>query len=62
MFRTMQFSNFNQRQGINQNYAANLARTIAGAPVSRPMTLSAPMVSRVHAVKPGCSACGKKVA
>lgn len=68
MFRTMQFSNFNQRQVINQTYAANLARTIAAAPrpapaiASKPMTLNAPMVGRVHAVKPGCSACGKKVA
>jgi hypothetical protein len=62
MFRTMNFSNsnFNRSQGFNQVYGANLARTVAAAP--RPMSLSAPMVGRVHAAKPGCSACGKKVA
>ena len=60
----MQFSNFNRSQVINQAYTANLARTIAAAPrpAPRPITLNSPMVGRVHAVKPGCSACGKKVA
>lgn len=29
---------------------------------SRSMSLNAPMVERVHKAKPGCSACGKKVA
>jgi hypothetical protein len=60
MLRTMQFSNYNRSQVINQVNTANLARNVAQAP--RPMTLSAPMIGRVHAVKPGCSACGKKVA
>ena len=53
-------SNFSRSQVINQAYGANLARSSAPAP--RPMTLSAPMIDRVHATKPGCSACGKKVA
>lgn len=26
------------------------------------MSLNAPMINRVHNAKPGCSACGKKVA
>ena len=26
------------------------------------MSLNAPMIDRVHKAKPGCSACGKKVA
>jgi hypothetical protein len=29
---------------------------------SRPASLNAPMIDRVHKAKPGCSACGKKVA
>jgi hypothetical protein len=29
---------------------------------STPGSLMAPMISRVHKAKPGCSACGKKVA
>ena len=58
----MNFSNFNRSQVFNQqNYAANLARSVP-APRPRPITLNSPMVGRVHATKPGCSACGKKVA
>jgi hypothetical protein len=29
--------------------------------ITRPMSLSAPMINRVHTTKPGCSACGKRV-
>jgi hypothetical protein len=29
---------------------------------NRPSSLNAPMIDRVHKAKPGCSACGKKVA
>lgn len=28
----------------------------------RPAALNAPMIDRVHKARPGCSACGKKVA
>ena len=49
-----------QRSMPNMNvYAANIAR--APAP-QKPVALNAPMVNRVHAAKPGCSACGKRVA
>jgi hypothetical protein len=61
MFKTMNFSNFNRSQVFNQAYGANLARSVP-APRPRPITLNSPMVGRVHAAKPGCSACGKKVA
>ena len=27
---------------------------------NKPSTLNAPMISRVHNVKPGCSSCGRK--
>lgn len=31
--------------------------------IQRPaLTLSVPMINRIHNAKPGCSACGKKVA
>lgn len=61
MFKTMQFSNSQvyRVQNIN-SYSANTSR--APVPASRPVSLNAPMVSRVHNAKPGCSACGKKVA
>jgi hypothetical protein len=61
MFKTMLFSNSQPQRSLpNMSaYSANLARTPAP---SRPMSLSAPMVNRVHAAKPGCSACGKRVA
>ncbi len=29
---------------------------------ARPAPLNAPMIDRVHKARPGCSACGKKVA
>lgn len=40
---------------------------IAPAPLrpltsGRPAALNAPMIDRVHKARPGCSACGKKVA
>ena len=56
----MLFSNAQQPQRSATNmsaYSANVAR----APV-KPVALNAPMVNRVHAAKPGCSACGKRVA
>ena len=55
----MLFSNSQVQQRVPNisAYSAN----VATAP-SRPISLSAPMVSRVHTTKPGCSACGKKVA
>jgi hypothetical protein len=30
--------------------------------VSRNISLNSPMIDRIHKAKPGCSACGKKVA
>lgn len=57
----MNFSNVQNYRSQNLTaYTANIARVQTGAP--RQMTLSAPMIGRVHAAKPGCSSCGKKVA
>lgn len=57
----MNFSNAQSYRGQNMNvYAANISKAPVAPP--RPMTLSAPMINRVHATKPGCSACGKRVA
>jgi hypothetical protein len=50
--------------------AAAAAAASAGAPApapagpppaAKPTGLNAPMIDRVHKVRPGCSACGKKV-
>jgi len=60
MFKKMIFSNaqVQQRSAPNMSvYSANVAR----APV-KPVALNAPMVTRIHTAKPGCSACGKRVA
>ena len=46
------------------NLGSGLA-SISKAPVqivSKNMALNASMIDRVHKAKPGCSACGKKVA
>jgi len=46
------------------NLGGNLA-SIGRAPMlstPKPASLNAPMIDRVHKAKPGCSACGKKVA
>lgn len=56
----MLFSNVQQPQRGLPNmsaYSANVAR----AP-TKPVALNAPMITRVHTTKPGCSACGKRVA
>lgn len=41
-------------------YSASMAP--APKPAARPVALNAPMIDRVHRAKPGCGACGKKVA
>lgn len=58
---TMNLANPNTQ--LRQNMSA-YAASIATAPLSRPrpVALNAPMIDRVHKAKPGCSACGKKVA
>lgn len=47
------------------NLGSGLASIGSRPPVAAPpknMALNAPMIDRVHKAKPGCSACGKKVA
>ena len=58
----MLFSNaqVQQRPPNMSAYSANVAR--APPPPQKPVALNAPMITRVHAAKPGCSACGKRVA
>jgi hypothetical protein len=58
---TMNLANPNTQ--LRQNMTAYTA-SIGSAPLTkaRPAALNAPMIDRVHKAKPGCSACGKKVA
>jgi len=62
--KTMRFSssNFYGVQNINPYTNNNFQRGPAPAVPIRPASLSAPMIDRVHKTKPGCSACGKRVA
>ena len=49
----------------NVQFRQNVNAYATPAPVLqtyRPVALNAPMIDRVHKAKPGCSACGKKVA
>lgn len=41
---------------------ASYSASMAPQPVTRPVSLNAPMIDRVHKAKSGCGACGKKVA
>lgn len=57
---------FNNSGALPTNYYGNLGANISAPPPTmpkaRPVALNAPMIDRVHKAKPGCSACGKKVA
>jgi hypothetical protein len=61
----MSFNNSSQlvrNMNVNVN---NYSPSISLAPTSaqrQPTALNAPMIGRVYKAKPGCSACGKKVA
>ena len=58
LFSNTQNYNYNQNQNQNQNAASSIPNR---QPI-RIASLNAPMIDRVHKAKPGCSACGKKVA
>ena len=57
---------FSNSGAMHQPYYNNLASNISSAPVKpsapKNVALNAPMIDRVYKAKPGCSACGKKVA
>lgn len=49
----------------NNNLGSSLTLPRQPNPIvsrNRNISLNAPMIDRVHKAKPGCSACGKKVA
>jgi hypothetical protein len=58
--------NFNTYQApyqpFNYNGFSGVNMAVAPKPIVRPVALNAPMIERVHKAKPGCSACGKKIA
>ena len=45
-----------QRRMIN---AANLANSQTVAAPKAPTSLAAPIISRIHTVRPGCGSCGR---
>ncbi len=53
-------SGYVPRQPVT-NLNSNLA-SMGTKPPLRSLPLNAPMIDRIHKAKPGCSACGKKVA
>ena len=46
----------NGRPNLNQIRTLTIANT---AKLPQPTILNAPMISRIHNVQPGCSACGR---
>ena len=54
---------------INSGYVPQQYNTLGNGLITRSVlkpptkvSLNAPMIDRIHKAKPGCSACGKKVA
>ena len=62
----MDLTNPNSRaskSGPSTHVIAQISIANAGKSVSKqPTALNAPMIERVYKTRPGCSACGKKVA
>jgi hypothetical protein len=60
----MEFNNsgnmIHNYNNVNNSLASINNRPVIRAPTNLP--LNAPMIDRIHKAKPGCSACGKKVA
>lgn len=57
----MNFNNSAPLPPTLQNYGVNLG-SFQRPSAPKPIQLKAPMIDRVHKAKPGCSACGKKIA
>jgi len=60
----LSFNNGGNNRFYNSGNLVNLSTVPAGQPPA-PKTnqaLNAPMIGRVYKARPGCSACGKKVA
>ena len=56
------FNNSGSASGVSLYNNSSQPIISRGVSVSRNLPLNAPMIDRVHKAKPGCSACGKKVA
>jgi hypothetical protein len=56
-------SSFVRQSNNSNNTIHNISRTVSKAPaVISKNIFNTPMVDRIYKAKPGCSACGKKVA
>jgi hypothetical protein len=61
----MSFQNSGYAPQFYNNLGGNISASFGRAPVNAPpkhVPLNAAMIDRIHKAKPGCSACGKKVA
>lgn len=58
----MSFNNSGFVQNPYNNMGANTVALPKQVAPAKNVALNAPMIDRVHKAKPGCSACGKKVA
>ena len=58
----MSFGNDNFRVSHNRALASYQAGIASVNKTRTPSALNAPMIDRVYRAKPGCGACGKKVA
>jgi hypothetical protein len=60
MFQSLKSMRFSSSSFYNQPNRPSAPS--APAAIVRPMSLKGPMIERVYRAKPGCSACGKRVA
>ena len=62
----MEFNQYmnGQRPFVTNKLQTQTTQSTANAPQTRVQSsaLNAPMIDRVHKARPGCSACGKKIA
>ena len=63
MFQSLKSMRFSSSSFYSQpNRHSAPAAPAPSSAVVRPMSLKGPMIERVYRAKPGCSACGKRVA
>ena len=62
MPRPLPKMSMNLHHGNNISYqvaASSLSSALKAKPIPPPTSLSAPIIARIHTVKPGCGGCGR---